>query len=231
MNSEIIKKVRNELIDARTSVTCSDSPQTVRAVEHLAIAIDTLLTHVVEPLHTKSPPDPREYLALPLTQPIIDEWAATLRKADDDLAREHESALMFERDWRDVCGERDAARALAAEVRVLRSRLAACEAELERRRQGNTIEGDFVCHDSLRAYNAEKERDAAREVLRAYAVGTYLSHHGSCCRSPAPGVLIVTEESCVCHPWEKAVMRMFGMFDESDRARITSRELAALGEK
>lgn len=45
----------------------------------------------------------------------------------------------------------------------LRAALTAAERELERWRHGNTIEGDFVCPNALRAYDATRERDEARD--------------------------------------------------------------------
>lgn len=53
----------------------------------------------------------------------------------------------------------DVVLALVARVREL-------ERELERWRHGNTIEGDFVCPNELRAVNAEAELRTLRQLAR-----------------------------------------------------------------
>lgn len=48
---------------------------------------------------------------------------------------------------------------LLGTVKDMTRRLAATERELERWRHGETIEGDFICQNALRADAAERERD------------------------------------------------------------------------
>lgn len=53
-------------------------------------------------------------------------------------------------------------------LKAITERAEAAERELERWRHGNTIEGDFVCPNELRAVNAERVAEAALVFMPQY---------------------------------------------------------------
>lgn len=82
----------------------------------------------------------------------------TLR-TDLDIEREAHGATR--RGW---LTEKERAETLRAEHEETLRRLASAERELERHRHGNTIEGDYVCPDSLALTEARRQLDAVSDV-------------------------------------------------------------------